>query len=127
MKTSLPANVEALLGRYPAETRLLARAARRLVLTSLRGVGETVDASAGVIGYGYGTGYKGGVCTLILGKAGLKIGLVYGASLADPDGLLSGSGKVHRFVPIRTATDLETPGLVRLLEAAHEAARARLE
>jgi len=54
-----------------------------------------------VVGYGYGPGYKGPVCTLILSKTGVKLGLPYAAALSDPDGLLEGTGKVHRFVQLR--------------------------
>ena len=41
-------------------------------------------------------GLSGNVCTLILSKSGVKLGLVHGSELADPNGLLEGSGKVHR-------------------------------
>jgi hypothetical protein len=109
------------------EVRTLAQSARALILRVLPSVEETVDASASRIGYGYGTGYKGAVCTLLLSKSGLKIGVAYGASLADPQHLLTGSGKVHRFVQVSETGDLEKPGLAKLLKAANEAARARLK
>jgi len=119
--------LKTMLGRYPEEVQDLALAARALIQKVLPEVEETVDASAPVVGYGYGTGYKGSVCTLLLSKTGVKLGVAHGAALADPDHLLTGTGKVHRFVPLRTAGDLRNASLSRLLKAADQAARARLK
>jgi hypothetical protein len=47
------------------------------------------------------------VCTLILSKSGVKLGLVGGAALSDPYGLLAGTGKVHRHVQLRAPEDLK--------------------
>jgi hypothetical protein len=121
----MPSALEALLQPYPAEVRTLARAARRWVRLSVPGLDETVDAKARLLGYGYGSGYRGMVCTLILSKGGVKLGLFRGAELPDPTGLLEGSGKVHRHVPLVDAADLRRPGLKPLLRAAARAARAR--
>jgi hypothetical protein len=52
------------------------------------GITETSDAQARLLGYSYGPGYKGTVATLILSKAGVKIGIPYGSSLPDPAHLL---------------------------------------
>lgn len=111
-------SLDTLLGSYPAEVQRLALAARSFILRSLPGAQETVDGSAPVIGYGYGAGYKGIVCTLLLSKTGVKLGLARGAELPDPDRLLEGTGKVHRYVRLRTAASLEHPGLARLVKAA---------
>ena len=86
-----------------------------------------MDESARVIGYGYGPGYKGIVCTLILSKAGAKIGIAHGAALPDPKHLMQGKGKVHRHVPLRTIADLKQPGLTPLLKAALAAWKERHE
>ena len=59
-----------------------------------------------------------------LSKSGVKLGLVGGATLPDPHGLLEGSGKVHRYVPLASADDAARPG-VRALLASALAARAR--
>ena len=78
---------------------------------------QTLDQSARVIGFGYGPGYKGCVCTLIMSQKGVKLGLAYGAKLPDPKGLLGGSGKVHRHVELKTLADLKQPGLKPLIKA----------
>jgi hypothetical protein len=59
-----------------------------------------VDAASRLIADGHSPGYKGGVCVLILSQKGVTLALVGGASLSDPHGLLAGSGKVHRHVPL---------------------------
>ena len=114
-----------LVGGYPSNVQALARDARELVLELLPGADETVDNSARIIGYGYGPGYKGMICTLILSKSGVKLGLARGAELADPKQLLEGAGKVHRYVRVETASDLKKPGLKQLMKAALSAWQKR--
>ena len=115
--TADPAFAE-LLSSYSKGVQDTARAARQLILGLIPGAIEVVDARTAVIGYGYGTGYKDMVCTLILSKGGVKLGLVGGASLPDPRKLLEGSGKVHRYIPLGRPADLRRPGLRPLLHAA---------
>ena len=119
--------LEDLLQRYPEPVQELARAARAFVLRQLPGALEIVDGTAPVVGYGFGAGYKDMVCTLLLSRKGVKLGLSNGAALADPEGLLEGSGKVHRFVALGSAGDLRRPALARLVQAADAARRERDE
>jgi hypothetical protein len=118
-------DVESFLATYPPEVGALARAAKRLLEASLPNAEETLDESARVIGYGYGPGYKGCVCTLILSKTGVKIGIAYGATMPDPNGLLRGAGKVHRHVVLQTVADLKQPGVKALVKAALAAWKKR--
>ena len=60
-----------------------------------------------MIAYSYGPGCKGLVCTLILSRKGVKLGIVRGSELPDPKQLLEGSGKVHRFVQLNAPADLK--------------------
>src|SRR5262245_4208541 len=120
-----PNDVEAFLKLYPAEVGELARAARKLIKKIVPKAEEKLDTSAKVIGFGYGPGYKGVVCTLILSKTGVKLGIPYGASMPDPEGLLRGAGKVHRHVVLENAADLKEPGVKALIEAVVEGWKAR--
>jgi hypothetical protein len=88
---------------------------------------ESVDASDRMVAYSFGSGYKGMVCTLILSKSGVKLGLAGGAALSDPYGLLAGAGKVHRHVPLRVPQDLKQAGLKQLVLDASAACKSRLE
>jgi hypothetical protein len=54
-----------------------------------------------------------------------KLGLAYGAKLPDPEALLEGKGKIHRYVSLRTVADTRQPGVVQLLKAAQAACKER--
>jgi hypothetical protein len=118
--------LDQLLSKYPADVQALAISARKFILDTLPKADESLDESAGVLGYGYGPGYKGLICTLILSKSGVKLGLAHGAELPDPDRLLAGTGKVHRYVQLRATSDIKKPGVARLLKAARAAWQERL-
>jgi hypothetical protein len=118
-------NVDSFLATYPKQVDELAHAARDMLKQALPGSEETLDRSARVIGFGYGPGYKGCVCTLIMSQKGVKLGLAYGAALPDPKGLLGGSGKVHRHVELKSLADLKQPGLKLLIKAALAAWKER--
>jgi hypothetical protein len=55
---------------------------------------------------------------IIVSQKGVKLGVASGASLPDPKKLLQGSGKAHRHVVIKAASDLRQPGLRQLIRAA---------
>jgi hypothetical protein len=86
---------------------------------------ERIDPKQAIVAYGYGSGYKGMVCTLLLSKSGVKLGVVRGSELADPRGLLEGSGKVHRYVQLHAPADLRKAGLRPLIKAAYVAWQGR--
>ena len=113
------------MARYPEQVRETASAARSFLKTALPDIAESVDESAKLLGYSYGPGYKGLVCTLILSQKEVKLGIFRGTELPDPKKLMTGAGKVHRHVPLRSAADLEQPGLKALLAAALAAWKAR--
>lgn len=109
---------EAAVAPYGPDVQALAFVARRTLTDLLPGATEIVDSAAAVVSYGYGTGYKGMICTLILSKAGVKLGIVNGAKLSDPDNVLEERGKAHKYIPLRTAEDLTRPAVHRLIAEA---------
>ena len=123
----MAAAIETLLRTYPEDVQSLVREARETLQEWLPDADESVDESARMLAYSYGPGYKGMVCTLLLSKSGVKLGFVGGAALADPHGLLAGTGKVHRHVRLRTVEDLKQPGLKQLVLGASAACRKRLK
>ena len=125
MTTRSSSPVSRLLARYPDDVQVLALEATRLIRRLLPGVEEGADSSAGLIAFGFGPGYKGMVCTLLLSKSGVKIGLVRGSELDDPRGLLEGSGKVHRYIRMKAEADLRRPGVSALIKATYAAWRKR--
>jgi hypothetical protein len=120
-----PTEVDELLARYPTPVQEIAAAARAKLKSILPDIQESADLPARLVGYGYGPGYKNAVCNLILSQKEVKLGIVYGASLRDPQKLMTGAGKVHRHVPLRSPADVSRPGVTALLQAALEAQRAR--
>jgi len=122
---SPPPEVAALFESLDPEVRALAEKTRTLVLATLPKAIEIPDPKARVIGYGYGAGYRDMVATLILSKQGVKLGLVDGAALSDPDHLLEGSGNVHRYIPFTEARQVARPAVKTLLRRALAAWKAR--
>jgi hypothetical protein len=114
-----------LLSAYPASVQAVAGSARRLIFELLPNAEETVDRTGPYVAYGYGPGYKGVVCTLILSKQGVKLGLSRGAELADRRKLLAGTGKIHRYIPLMKPDDVRQPGVRPLLRSAAASWRER--
>jgi len=110
---------------YPDSVRETAWAARQFLAERLPQAQESIDEAARLIGFRYGPGYKGVVCTLIMSQAGVKLGIVRGVELADPKHLMTGAGKVHRHVQLRSVADLKRPELSQLLKEALAAWRKR--
>jgi hypothetical protein len=115
---------EQVLAPYPDGVQLIAQQTRTSVRELLPESIETVDGSGPYISYGSTTGYKGIVCTIIVSKGGVKLGLTGGASLADPDQLLEGSGKVHRYIAMKSVDDLRRPEVLSLIRAAESRSRS---
>jgi hypothetical protein len=111
-----------LAAAYPPEVRQLARAARSLLRKLLPKCEESVDAHGPYVSYGYGPGYRGMVCSLILSKKGVKLGML--GSVPDPRGLLQGEGKRWRHIVLEEPTDLRRPGVDEIVKAAYRAWRA---
>jgi hypothetical protein len=106
------------LSTYPPAVQQLVDRARELVKEVAPGAEESLDLPARMLAYSYGPGYKGMLFSVIPSRAGVKIGIVRGASLDDPDALLAGSGKVHRHVAFGSMDDFDRPGVRELLERA---------
>jgi hypothetical protein len=60
-------------------------------------------------------------------KAHVNVGFFRGAELADPDGLLEGTGKFMRHVKIRPGQQVDDAALKRLVQAAYIDMRQRLK
>jgi hypothetical protein len=117
MMTNSTKEMDDLLSTYPSNVQEVALASRKMILATLPGVLEMVDAPARVIGYGHSVNYKDLICTIILSKSGVKLGIVNGAALPDPNGLMEGAGKKHRYVVLNSPADLKKPGLKELIKA----------
>jgi len=60
-------------------------------------------------------------------KAHVNVGFFRGAELADPKGMLEGSGKLMRHVKIRPGTNLDSVALSNLIHAAYVDMKHRVQ
>ncbi|MBC7873129.1 MAG: hypothetical protein H7Y01_03980 [Ferruginibacter sp.] len=118
-------SVNDILARYDEKIALLASQLRKFILDELKDIREIPDDSANIIGYGYGTGYKDMICTILLSKKGVKLGFYKGSELPDPNNILIGTGKIHRFAEIKSAPGIADPALKKMLIAAVAAHKKR--
>ena len=59
--------------------------------------------------------------------AHVNVGFFRGAQLADPNGLLEGTGKFMRHVKLRPARDVDAAAMRKLVETAYTDMRSRLQ
>lgn len=59
-------------------------------------------------------------------RAHVNVGFFHGAEIADPDGLLEGSGKFMRHVKLRPEQDIDAKALLKLVETAYSDMKGRL-
>ena len=79
-----------------------------------------------VIGYSATERPSDAVLSIAASAAGVSLCFLHGASLADPSGLLLGSGKQTRFLRVASADDLDRAEVGTLLAAAATTARVPL-
>ena len=60
-------------------------------------------------------------------KSHVNVGFFRGAELADPQGLLEGSGKFMRHVKLKPGCDVDAVALKRLIDTAYADMRERLQ
>ncbi len=116
---------EDILSKYDEQTATVAFQLREFILSQLKGALEITDPSANLVGYGYGAGYKDTICTILLSKKGIKPGFYKGSELHDPEKLLTGTGKVHKYVEIKNESFIKSKVLKELMSTAFNAYQKR--
>lgn len=108
------------LAPYDQPVAELALAVRALVLEQAPSAIEMIyDAySAVALGYSFTGRLKDGFCHVAVYSGHVNLGFNHGASLPDPRGVLDGSGKQVRHIPVRNRDDLKKPWLRRYVRAA---------
>jgi hypothetical protein len=108
------------LSVYDEKIVALALDVRRFVLTESPRATETIyDAyNAVAVGYSFTGRLKESFCHVAVYAKHVNLGFNHGAELADPRGVLQGTGKQVRHVTIREAADLKSTDLRRLLRLA---------
>ena len=67
------------------------------------------------VGYGFVSGYKDLVFVITPYSKHVNLGIVNGAALVDPNGLMQGKGKVHRHVKLHKIGAVRDPDLENLM------------
>jgi hypothetical protein len=115
--TSSDAEFRAMLADVPVPLAQLALRARELIFDVLPQTVEVVWPAQRNAGYGTGPKKMSEQFVWLAPQSKhLVFGFYYGTELPAPEGLLEGTGRLMRHVKIRTAADLDNPGLRRLVE-----------
>ena len=114
------------LSQYDEQVFSKALKLREVLLANLPDVIEQIDIPAKMIAYCYGQKYSEMICTIIPSKKGLKLGFYKGADLPDPGNLLEGTGKVSRYVNIRSLEQVKSSSLRDLIRSALSAYQERI-
>ncbi len=109
---------EEFLSQYDPEVYGLAMKLREMLHKNLPDIIEQVDIPARMIGYCYSQKYTDLICALFPSKKGLKLSFNRGTQLPDPANLLEGSGKISRYVVIKTDDQIHAPELKVLISEA---------
>ena len=126
MKHSPPRALVKFLRPYDHDIRDLALQLRALVLEEMAPCYENIyDAySAVAIGYGTSDRLRDGIFHIAVYSKHVNLGFNDGATLADPKGILQGTGNQIRHITIRSATDLERPEIRAYVRRARKVALA---
>ncbi|MCA9553352.1 MAG: DUF1801 domain-containing protein [Myxococcales bacterium] len=114
MKRRQQVSVDGFLSRLEPPVVPLVQAARACIMAAVPHATERVRPGWQLIGYNAPTYFA----FIAPDRDGLRVGFEWGVLLDDPAGLLEGTGRQVRFVPIRHVADLGEAALTRLLRAA---------
>ena len=99
---------------------------RSLIISTLPNIIEQLDIPAKMVAYCYGQKYAEMICTIIPSKKGLKLGFYKGTEINDPHQLLKGTGKLSRYVEIKSEEQINSPAIKQLLQDALAAYKQRV-
>jgi hypothetical protein len=114
--TTIPADVEKLMAEHDPDIQAIERRLRQVILEAMPDARETVDWGNHLLAYSLGERMRDLAFAIIAHKAHVNLQLADGADLADPDGLVEGTGKRIRHVKCRSVEDCERPALRRLID-----------
>lgn len=117
-----------LVARLDPEIEQIARSLRTLILRLDPEAVEVVRLGDNAASFGLGTKKMSEAYAYIMPKKGyVNLGFYNGAALADPAGLIEGTGKRLRHVKMYSSEDADRPELRRLIESAKAERRQALD
>ena len=120
-------NALGFLAKYPEPVPEYALLLREIIFKILPGITEQLDVPAKMLAYCYGQKYAELICTIFPSKKGLKLGFNEGTDLPDPDHLLGGTGKISRYVEIKSTHQIKSTAIKNLLKEGLKAYKKRME
>jgi len=125
VKSTPEAQLKTFLGRFDAKNQKLIRSLRTALRKRFPSANELVYDYSNSVVIGYSSTEAGiDSVVAIAGRAdGVSLYLNQGHQLPDPKGILLGSGKQTRFIPVETATRLAHPDVKALIAGAVELAK----
>jgi hypothetical protein len=119
--------IDFFLSQYDESVYTHALQLREILFANLPGIIEQLDVPAKMVAYCYGQKYSELICVIIPSKKGLKLGFNQGSKLPDPTGLLQGTGKISRYVEIKSEKEIKSAALKKLLASALKAYKDRMK
>lgn len=113
----LEADVDRLFSEHPPELQAIERALRATIRRELPDAVEQVDFGNKLIAFGRSMKMRGLLFAIIAHKAHVNLQLADGVDLADPTGIVEGTGKRIRHVKIRSAEGASAAPVVALIRA----------
>jgi hypothetical protein len=110
----------AFLCKYTPDIVALARSTQRKVRAHLPGAVEMVydNYNALVIGFGPTERASEAILSIVLYPRWVSLAFLWGARLADPEGVLNGSGSQVRHLRLQKAADIDRPAIAALIAQA---------
>ena len=130
MKGSAPSEQLArAIAKYSPGVRALAHAALASMRNRLPGATEMVYDNYSALAIGFSPTDRPSDCVLsvVLYPRWVNLGVLEGAFLDDPSGLLRGTGSRFRNVKLAAAADLDSPAVRALIDRAVDHAGARFD
>jgi hypothetical protein len=115
--TTLEADIDRLLAGHSADIQAIERALRATILAELPDAVQHVDFGNRLIAFGRSMKMSGLLFAIIAHATWVNLQLADGALLADPDGLIEGTGKRIRHVKVRSVEAAASPGVVAAIRA----------
>ena len=114
---ALEADVDRLLAEHTADLQAIERALRATIRAEFPDAVEQVDFSNKLIAFGRSMRMRGLLFAIIAHKEWVNLQLADGAELADPDGLIEGTGKRIRHVKIRSLEAASSEPVIAIIRS----------
>ncbi len=117
MANRQPDGLDALLADHSPSTRATAERLRELIAEVVPDAQESVDLPDHLLASGWSGRMRDLILAVAPHTAHVNLQLADGAQLADPQGIVEGTGKRIRHVKCRSVADADRPAVRALVEA----------